>query len=200
MRRTALVLAVGAAFAAGAAPASGAGALRTAIFEPFAFAREGQQETAFDRTRRTGARMVRLTLHWVSVAPQGGPPAQPRNPFDPSYNWGWFDTQIRLATARGLEPFVEVMFAPSWASQGAGGTIRPDPVAFGDFAYAAAARYSGLNPGLPRVRFWQAWGEPNRDYFLFPSTRAAGSPPLSATGRWSSASPRPCTRSARATS
>jgi hypothetical protein len=39
---------------------------------------------------------------------------------------------------------------------------------------AAARRYSGafrtapLAAPLPRVRYWMAWNEPNRDYFLMP--------------------------------
>jgi hypothetical protein len=42
------------------------------------------------------------------------------------------------------------------------GFRRPDPVAFGRFVLAAAERYSGRFQGLPRVRFWQAWNEPNK--------------------------------------
>ncbi len=41
------------------------------------------------------------------------------------------------------------------------GTVRPDPVEFGLFAQALAKRYSGQTPGLPRVRYYQAWNEPN---------------------------------------
>ncbi|HEU0317078.1 MAG TPA: hypothetical protein VFR49_07095, partial [Solirubrobacteraceae bacterium] len=55
------------------------------------------------------------------------------------------------------------------------GTWRPDPVAFGRFAAAAARRYSGtfpdpLTPGaiLPHVRYWQAWAEPNLSVHLAP--------------------------------
>jgi hypothetical protein len=150
-------------------PAHAGGPLRTAIFDPTAFASARGQAASFDRARTTGATMVRLSLHWRSVAPAVRPPSfDAGNPYDPAYNWGWFDQQVRLAYSRGLEPFVEVMFAPPWAAAGGEGTIRPDPAAFGQFARAAALRYSGSLPGLPRVRYWQAWGEPNRDYFLLP--------------------------------
>jgi hypothetical protein len=62
------------------------------------------------------------------------------------------------------------------------GTWRPDPGQFGAFAAAVARRYDGsypdpLNPGgdLPRVRYWQAWNEPNLDEYLSPQwTRRGG--------------------------
>jgi hypothetical protein len=48
-------------------------------------------------------------------------------------------------------------------------------MAFGRFAQALARRYSGaypdpLRPGavLPRVRYWQAWNEPNLSIYLAP--------------------------------
>ena len=31
---------------------------------------------------------------------------------------------------------------------------------------AAAARYSGSTPGLPRIRYWQVWIEPNVNKFF----------------------------------
>jgi len=157
-------------------PAAGAQPIRTGIFDPVKFPNAATQEVAFDRTRATGSTFVRLSLHWRSIAPQDRPGAfEPENPASPGYYWNWFDDQVRLALARGLEPIAEIAFAPSWASAGdANGIVRPEPAEFGMFARAAAIRYSGTyvpSPGaapLPRIRFWQAWGEPNRDYFLLP--------------------------------
>jgi hypothetical protein len=73
-------------------------------------------------------------------------------------------------------PLVQVDRAPLWAA-GADERTDPDPAAFGRFATAAAHRYDGtfdptpddgiVNP-LPRVKFWQAWNEPNYDRFLRP--------------------------------
>jgi len=47
-------------------------------------------------------------------------------------------------------------------------TWKPVPAAFGDFAQAVAARYSGSFAGLPRVRYFEAWNEPNLSGFLTP--------------------------------
>ena len=163
---------------AAAQPASAARPLHTATFDPEAFLEASRQQAAFDRSRAAGATMVRLFLTWRAVAPQLGmlPGLDPADPNNPLYNWEWFDRQVRLAVARGLEPYVNVMYAPNWAEGvgGAGGGIfRPDPAAFAQFARAAALRYSGsfAPPGqtvLPRVRYWLPWGEPNRDYHLLP--------------------------------
>jgi hypothetical protein len=159
--RHALALSFAVVVAALAAQTAPARPISTAVFDPGAFV-SANQGRAFDRVRATGARMVRLTLYWNDIAPA---------PVPALYNWGWFDREVNAAVARGLVPFVEVMRAPVWATGNRidlAGTYRPDPVAFGQFAEAAAARYSGRTPGLPRIRYWQAWGEPNRDYFFKP--------------------------------
>src|SRR5947209_12000350 len=55
------------------------------------------------------------------------------------------------------------------------GTWKPSPTEFAQFARAAARRYDGSFPDprnptddLPRVRYWQAWNEPNLDTYLTP--------------------------------
>ena len=61
--------------------------------------------------------------------------------------------------------------APEWAERttiGPGGGRNPDPREFGLFARAIAERYSGSTLGLPAVREWQAWNEPNLHRFLMP--------------------------------
>src|SRR5205823_301443 len=63
----------------------------------------------------------------------------------------------------GLEPLLTIMFAPRWA----GGT-RVSPAQLGDFARAAARRYSGSFQDLPRVRYWLVWNEPNLHRYLAP--------------------------------
>jgi hypothetical protein len=152
-----------------AAPAASAGPLRTALFDPTAYASSERQAISFARSRAAGASLVRLTLQWRFVAPASPPPGfNAVDPGSPGYNWGWFDHQVRLARAHGLEPFVEIIQGPPWAAGGELGIVRPNAVEFGKFARAAATRYSGGYGGLPRIRYWQAWAEPNRDYFLFP--------------------------------
>jgi hypothetical protein len=64
--------------------------------------------------------------------------------------------------------------APSWAegsnrpSSAPSGTWKPDPGALDDFGHAVAARYSGDFAGLPRVRRFQLWAEPNFSIYLTP--------------------------------
>jgi hypothetical protein len=81
--------------------------------------------------------------------------------------------------AWGLEPLVVILRAPPWAegsdkpSGAYAGSWKPSPSAFGDFAEAAARRYSGSIQ--PRVRYWQAWNEPNVDPQLAPAWTKYGS-------------------------
>ena len=82
---------------------------------------------------------------------------------------------MKLAAARGLEPILSLEGAPEWAQTGPlgnfkAGTVRPDPVEFGLFARAMATRYSGQTSGLPRVRYFEAWNEPNVIAHLSPQT------------------------------
>jgi hypothetical protein len=163
-----------------AMPASAAGPLYTAIFDLDALAGGPRQALGLARVHASGATMVRVVLNWRAVAPHTRPADfDPANPDDPAYNWGGFDHQVSSVAAANLIPIVTIQHAPAWA-EGSGpgqpGTVRPDPVQFGRFARAAATRYSGaFVPGnnpyadpLPRVRYWMAWNEPNRHYFLMP--------------------------------
>jgi hypothetical protein len=167
-----------------AASASPGRPLVTALAEPNEFP-NAQQDTAFARASKAGTTRVVLVLLWREVAPGGStkPSFDATDPASPLYNWRWFDPQVRLAKENGLDIVVEIHEAPEWAQgegSGRSGSIRPHPGEFGMFATAAAKRYSGtFDPldgrgPLPRIRFWQAWNEPNLAYFLSPSFDANG--------------------------
>jgi hypothetical protein len=177
-----------AAIGLGAPGAASAAGLQTAVTD-FSEVYQGPDAAlAFKRTHDAGATAVRLFLPWAGTAPntdQKPPGFDSSNPADPQYNWAVFDQEVKLAVANGLEPIVSISDAPVWA-EGAGidgwlaGTFKPDPVEFGRFAHAAAVRYSGNFAGLPRVRYWQAWSEPNFWHFLSPqydAPRKSGSVP-----------------------
>jgi hypothetical protein len=134
------------------------------------------------RAATEGAQVVRLSMYWAAVAPPS-----PRTGFvqqDPGtrfYTWAHYDALVRSLAARGLPIMIEINGAPRWAegpnpAPGAvAGTWMPNAAAFGRFAQAAAERYSGhfpdpLHPGrfLPRVRYWEAWNEPNLPEYLTP--------------------------------
>ena len=131
------------------------------------------------RAEEAHVRMIRLGANWRSIA-GSAPPAAPTDPADPSYDWGVLDTAVRDAAARGFDVMLLLNKAPRWAEgpnrpRGAqAGSWKPDPVAFGKFGQAIAQRYSGnypdpAGPGtLPRVGYYEAWNEPNLDFWLAP--------------------------------
>lgn len=155
------------------APAHAYGiALQTAVATDPPTSAEG--ELILTRIRAAGARFIRLNLSWRQVAPASPPPGfQPTNPNDPAYDWRQADRAITQALAAGLEPIVDVVSPPSWAQSPPGaGLASADPAQLGRFAAAAAARYGGATPGLPRVRYWEVWNEPNVSLFLQPQIQA----------------------------
>jgi len=150
--------------------------LETGIMDPDHFP-VVNTDAPFRLAEGTGAHYVRLGLTWAEVAPGGvtKPAFDATNPFDPAYFWNSFDKEVTYAVDHGFQPIVSIQWAPQWAQDRTGndgpvtteGIVRPDPAAFADFARAAATRYNG-NHGLPRVRYWQAWNEPNISFYLAP--------------------------------
>lgn len=131
---------------------------------------------ALDRSASVGAKYVLRVVSWADVAP--AQPATPSDPADPAYDWGALDAFVVEAFTRELTPVISVSNAPAWA-EGKGrpktapaGTWKPRPEAVRDFAAALAARFDGSfqtdNATLPRVRFFQAWTEPNLEAHLSP--------------------------------
>jgi hypothetical protein len=159
------------------APGSASRPLSTAILDPASFGGD-ESVIAFEHARRTGAGYVRVLMNWAAVAPEGTKPRtfSPRSPADPNYRWGSTDALVRMALQEGFIPFVYVQGAPAWAqgcSQGPG-PCRPSPRDLADFMTAAARRYRGGYMGLPRVRYWQIWNEPNLNWFLMPQADTKG--------------------------
>ena len=176
----AVVTSVAVAAATASSTIESARPLPTGFLDPTAF-RGPSGEQSVLRARRAGASLVRIFLAWEAVAPE--PPADPENPEDPAYQWQSIDQQVVDAVERGLDPVIYVSASVPWArgvAVGLPGTW-PSPVRFADFARAAARRYSGTytptgeTAWLPRVRFWQAWNEPNAGRELTPQ-RVNGRP------------------------
>jgi Cellulase (glycosyl hydrolase family 5) len=125
-----------------------------------------------DRAAASGSDVVRVATGWGGLARER--PARPRDPADPAYDWAVLDETVRAAQARGLEVILGLTGAPPWAegprrpARAYPGAWRPDAQAYGDFARALALRYSGRYDGLPRVRLYQPWNEPNLDRYLAP--------------------------------
>ena len=132
-------------------------------------------ERGLQRTRGAGASAFRIWLSWAHMVPGGTERPlwfDPKNPSDPNYWWGYADRAVKSVVAHGLEPIICIFDAPLWAEDqrvdGIRGTRRPDPAALAEFAKTVATRYSGRFAGLPRVRYWQIWNEPNLPTFLSP--------------------------------
>ena len=135
-----------------------------------------------EQARSSGASLDHIYLRWAGVAPKS-PPAgfDPADPASPGYDWEGADYAVRTAVGHGLRVLLTVSGAPSWAegaerpANARPGTWKPGAGAYGAFAQALARRYSGsfpdpLRPGhtLPRVRFFEAWNEPNLNEDLSP--------------------------------
>lgn len=139
------------------------------------------EQIAFDRTKAAGAKFVRIPLDWASIAPLA-PPADwhPDDPADPNYRWQDADITVARAVQAGLVPVLQIDGAPRWAQRCQTPAVipdavcDPDPGALAAFATAAARRYSGNFPNLPRVRYWQPLNEPNLSLFFFPQYDTEG--------------------------
>ncbi|MDX6477057.1 MAG: hypothetical protein QOH95_2568 [Gaiellaceae bacterium] len=139
---------------------------------------DGNNELAYQRAQNAGTTIARSPVSWMEIAPTTVPAAfNARDPADPAYNWTRLDAQVRIAVAHHLAPLLTVYNAPVWAQDGTSpdtaGGFRPDPSAFADFATAIATRYDGLH-GQPRVRYWEAWNEPNVNLYLSPQFSSGG--------------------------
>lgn len=141
-----------------------------------------REPAAFHQTRATGARFIRIPLYWAATAPEEPPLAwNPADQADPNYDWVASDLDVIYALQAGLTPVLQIDGAPSWAQRcpsppeiDGPALCNPDPAALAAFANAAAGRYSGRVPGVPRVRYWQPLNEPNLSIFFMPQFDAAG--------------------------
>ncbi|MGE5280933.1 MAG: hypothetical protein ACM3N0_01175 [Chloroflexota bacterium] len=156
--------------------------------ESFASSNPSARERWTSRARDAGADLALLDVVWSEIAPRKLPAGfEPANPADPAYRWTALDDAVRSAVAAGMQPVLEIDYAPAWA-EGVGrpseavappGTWQPQPQALGEFARALASRYSGdyVDPTdsaagpLPRVRYFQIWAEQNLSVHLNPLWR-----------------------------
>lgn len=123
-------------------------------------------------TRKAGARYVRFTAPWRSVAPADRPADfVPSDPTSPGYSWSGLDTLVSNAEAAGLTPILDLGSPPKWAyankPQGVNAGT-PKISALGDFATALATHYDGTAAGVPAVNVFEVWNEPNLSIDLNP--------------------------------
>jgi hypothetical protein len=138
---------------------------------------------ALKRLRSAGMSAVVTQISWPTIAPQSQPAEwNPADPGDPNYNWSASDARIKRIVDAGFVPILVVADAPIWTHLVPSAVSAPRADALGQFMRAAAQRYSGTYNGLPRVRYWEIWNEPNISlYFLpqfDPSTKKFVSPEI----------------------
>jgi hypothetical protein len=127
------------------------------------------------KLRRLGVAVVRVYVEWSAIAPSSNQFTRPNfdaaNPAAyPQVNWAPYDTIVRDARADGIQvDFLVTGGAPFWAT-GPGipplgrnnhFAWRPSVSEFRNFVQAVGTRYSGRYGGLPAVRNWEIWNEPN---------------------------------------
>ena len=121
----------------------------------------------------SGSTILRLLVQWDLTAKER--PARPADPFDPAYVFDDVDEAVRAAQAADQEVLITISGTPSWANGGKRPNVMPRNL--GDlttFARAISSRYSGRYSGLPFVRFWSVWNEPNLQLFLTPQFDSRG--------------------------
>jgi hypothetical protein len=182
-RRLALAAALACALMAFAAPsASATRGLDLGILDPILQSGDaGTRHYWLDRTVDARANLELIAVRWAAI--QGSKPtaaSHPRSPSDPSYNWDGLDASVQDAVARGLKVQIVISQAPPWAegkhdpdneTTAPAYTWKPRVGPLENFAHAIATRYSGSYGGLPRVRLFQLWAEPNLNTRLSPQFR-----------------------------
>jgi hypothetical protein len=165
VRKAILLVLLPAAFVA-VQSAQAAGPLQTAVYVQNGDipSDDASANLFFKRIKQTGATAIRVTVSWRDVAPATRPSEfHPKDPADTAYNWTYPDRAISLATTNGLTPLVDILGAPAWA-----GGKKVSAPALGEFATAITSRYNGTFEGLPRVKYWMVWNEPNLTLYLAP--------------------------------
>ncbi len=147
----------------------------------------------FERAEAAGSTYLKENLYWEWVVAESDSETRPgtdevpfnaTDPASPYYDWSFYDRFVRNTVERNMEPLLTLTNAPRWGRKGCtfSQTCSPRPSDLADFAKAAARRYSGsFNPKdgggvLPRVRYWQAWVEPNLDIYYKPVFKRNGAP------------------------
>ena len=184
MRRLATACCTAIACAALALPAgTGASAGQWSIFEDHtALVQSGvpKRIDTLERIKSLGADTLRIEFRWSEIAPN------PRSRTKPSFDaknpaayqgalnaypgFGQYDDLVVRAHALGFRLFGTITGdAPKWATAGnKGSNYKVNSAHYADFAEAVARRYAGNFSGLPAIRYWSIWNEPNHKQFLTP--------------------------------
>ena len=174
MRRTVRLAVALSVLAALAAPAGlAAERMWIGFHDDPSFRWVGNRTARVQSSAQTNATIMRLLLQWNLVAKTR--PANAADPFDAAYMFDDVDEAVRAAQDNDQEVMLTISGTPRWANGGKNPNVMPRRLTdFTAFARAIASRYSGRYTGLPFVRFWSVWNEPNLQLFLTPQFNARG--------------------------
>jgi hypothetical protein len=152
----------------------------------------GDPAQAFAALKSLKTQVLRVNLYWGGNkwAVSNSRPLDPSDPGDPAYDWSLYDRLVRYAATYDIKVVFSIVYTPGWANGGKAKTVPPKNMQdLQDFAYAAAARYSGVwippqwqqqptlappTEPLPLVNLWTAWNEPNNPGWLSPQYKKVG--------------------------
>lgn len=135
------------------------------------------REATLETIRALGADTLRIEVKWAEVAPSPAAKKKPKfTATDPAAYPGFepYDDLVGRAVGKGFRVMLTLApDAPRWATAGARGrNYRINASEFAAFARAVGRRYSGIFGGLPAVRYWSIWNEPNHVFFVSPRSKA----------------------------
>jgi hypothetical protein len=135
------------------------------------------RQQTLDTIRALGADTLRIEVKWAEVAPRPGAKKKPAfTATDPAAYPGFesYDDLVRRGVGMGFRVMVTLApDAPRWATaRGRGRNYKVSATAFAAFARAVGRRYSGSFGGLPAIRYWSLWNEPNHVFFISPRAQA----------------------------
>ena len=138
-----------------------------------------------NRIKDLGADTLRIEFRWHEIAPD--PRAKRKPNFDASNpaayqgalnafpGFGQYDDLVVRAHAMGFRIIGTITGdAPRWATAGGKGAsfatanYKVSAGEYAKFAEAVARRYNGKFAGLPAIRYFTIWNEPNHKQFLKP--------------------------------
>jgi hypothetical protein len=158
-----VLLALTAAFAAGAGPASAARGLEVGLQDDGVFVQQAwySRERALDRAQRLGVTRLRVNVLWSRVVTSANDRRPPKHVL---YDWSAYDGLIFAAAAHGIRLQMTLAGpAPRWATADHRiGNVDPNPKLFALFARDAAEHFRG------RVDRYSIWNEPNWHTWLTP--------------------------------
>jgi hypothetical protein len=131
------------------------------------------RQQTLDTIRALGADALRIEVKWAEVAPKPGARRKPSfTATDPAAYPGFepYDDLVRRAVGMGFRVMITLApDAPRWATAGGRGrNYKISATQFGAFARAVGRRYSGVFGGLPAIKLWSIWNEPNHILFVSP--------------------------------